>query len=153
MPDHARKQIRDAAKALLLGLTMTGSRVEVGRTFALTAAHDPTLLIYTKDEKSGTGGQGAARSAAGPVMGRALELVVQGRVSHNAPPDDLLDAIAAEVETKIGANQKFSGLIVAMELAATKTETIAQGERHLGLVQMEFTVIYRTAEGAPAVSL
>lgn len=151
MPVHARTQIRAALKALLMGLTTTGNRVEIGRTFALPANHQPTLLIYAKDEKSSSSQMGGSMGSL-PKYGRLLQVVVQGRVTADAPPDDLLDVIAKEVETKIGANQKLGGLIVGMELTDTKQETIAN-EHHQGLIQMEFSILYRTAEGAPTVSV
>ncbi|WP_152033397.1 hypothetical protein [Bradyrhizobium sp. DOA9] len=150
MPDHARKQIRDAVVAGLTGLATTESRVYVGRTRPLPKEHQPTLLIYTRSESSNRAVLGRP-----PKIERRCTLHVEGRVSTAGPPDDLLDQVAAEIEAGIAAMINygtavfFGGLAQNVQLTATESVAEADGERHIGGVRVEYLVTYRTVEGAP----
>jgi hypothetical protein len=145
---HARAQIRNAAVALLTGLATTGNRVYHGRTRPLKADHAPTLLVYATDEAS------AAGSTGHPVLvQRILTLMIEGRVIGNFVPDDMLDAIAAEVETAIGADPSIGGLALDTQLAATRIAAQPAGERQAGEIRLEFRVTYFTRENAPATAL
>lgn len=141
---HMRTQIREAAKTLFTGLASTGSRVECGRTRPLPPGHGTSLLIYTREESSLV-----ASSGEPPHLDRELELIVEGRVSSREPPDDDLDQVALEVEERAGPNQRFGGLVREFTLVQTTTETIANGDRHEGMLRMRFRVLYSTAEGSP----
>ena len=147
MADHVRKQIRDAAKTLLTGLSTTADRVEVGRTWPLPQDHQPTLLIYTRDETIRGDTTGAA-----PKVFRTLQLYVDAHVVASTPPDDTLDQIAKEVEAAFGPNQTFGGLVIGVAPTAIRQETKAEGQRHHGFCRIEFTIEYRTAEGTPDVA-
>lgn len=150
MSDHVRKQIRDAVVIGLTGLPATADRVYAGRTRRLQAAHEPTLLVYTRAET-------AQRAVLGrpPKIERRCTLHVEGRVSTAAPPDDLLDQIAAEIEAGIAAMINygtavfFGGLAQNVQLTATEIVAESEGERHIGGVRVEYLVTYRTVEGAP----
>lgn len=144
MPDHLRQQIRDAAVTLITGLATTGSRVVVGKTAPLAAQHDPTWLVYTRRETSDVNVQGAPAE-----LMRTVDLLLEGRTDTATPPDDLLDTLALEAETALGANQTFGGLALAVTLVETNAEVIVPGDRHLGMIQLRFRVAYWTAEGAP----
>ncbi len=145
---HVRAQIREAFAARLTGLTTTGPRVYAGRTRPLAKDHDPALLVYATEETSDVAAMGAPATAT-----RALTVMVEGRVSGSAPPDETLDAIAAEVETAIGANWKAGGLAKEVTLVATRLRAQAPGESQLGEVALEFRVSYRTREGAPETAV
>lgn len=150
MPDHARKQVRDFVKVGLIGLPTTGGNVFIGRTRAMPANHDPALLIYTRTETS-------KRAVAGrpPLLERVNTLHVEGRVFTSDAPDDLLDQIAAEIEAGIaalidyGAGVFFGGLVQNVDLMSCEIVAKADGEKHIGGVQLTYQVTYRTAEGAP----
>lgn len=150
MPDHARKQIRDAVAAGLTGLPTTADRVYVGRTRPLSASHEPTLLIYMRSETAERTVQGAP----GKVT-RRCTLHIEGRVSMAGVPDDLLDQIAAEIEAGMtalidfGTARVFGGLASNAQMTATEIVAEADGERHIGGVRVEYLVTYRTVEGAP----
>lgn len=152
---HARTQLRDAVTTVLTGLDATSGRVYVGRTRPLPEAHEPTLLIYAREERAAEDGQGR------PVeLLRSLTLTVEGRVSF-APVDDdadasreteeLLDQIALEVEAAIGADPTLGGKAFDAQLTATRINAQAPGARHQGEIALDFIVLYRTAENAPGV--
>lgn len=148
MPDHLRQQIRDAAAALITGLASTGTRVEIGKTYPLAAQHSPTWLVYTRREISDVATSGAA-----PELERTVNLLLEGRTDTAGPPDDLLDTMALEAETALGAGQKLGGLAKELTLIETDVEVIAAGDRHLGRIQLRFRVAYWTAEGAPGAAV
>lgn len=150
MADHARKQIRDFVVAGLIGLPTTGANVFVGRTRPLPANHDPALLIYTRVETS-------KRAVAGrpPLLERITTLHVEGRVNTATAPDDLLDQIAAEIEAGVaamidyGSAVFFGGMVENVDLESSESFAKADGDKHIGSVQLTYKVTYRTAEGAP----
>lgn len=147
---HARQQIRDYVATGLTGLPTTGANVFIGRTRPLPANHEPALLIYTRTETS-------KRAVAGrpPKLERITTLHVEGRVVSGGPPDDLLDQIAAEIEAGIaalidyGSAIFFGGLVENVDMVSTETLVKADGDKHIGGVQLTYQVTYRTAEGAP----
>lgn len=155
MADHARKRIRDLAASTLAGLPTTGTRVYAGRTRALPANYDPSLLIYARSEKINRDAHGHP-----PPLLRVMSLDIVGRVQMADVPDDLLDTIAAEVEAAIyAAAPAFFALdgvgIISMELdsveiAAKVAEADGRSsEKHSGAVVLSYQVTYRTKEGAP----
>lgn len=145
---HVRKQIRDRLVALLTGLPTTGQNVFPGRTRPLGADHPPTLLVYAIEEPADLQSGGEP-----PTQGRALTVAIEGRVIGPDVPDDALDAIAAEVETAIGANQLLGGLVKEVTLTATRITTQAPGQSQAGEARLEYRVTYFTNEGAPETAV
>jgi hypothetical protein len=139
---HVRTQIRSAAVAALAGLATTGANVFAGRTRPLAKDHPHTLLVYAIEERSDT-------DAMGGILARILTLAVEGRVTTDDEPDDLLDQIALEVEPVMVAQPLLGGLVLEITLQATRIMTLPAGERHAGEIRMEFRVLYRTQETAP----
>jgi hypothetical protein len=136
IPMHTRKLIRDAVAVLLAGLPTTANRVLVGRTRPLAAKHLPTLLIYTTEEQSDRPMEGNPAS-----LGRDLLLAIDGRVSTPLPPDDLLDAIAFEVEGQM-RDTDLDGLVFDTTLLRTTIDVTAEGERRTGSIRLEYHVRY-----------
>lgn len=150
---HVRQQIRDAVVARLTGLKTTAKNVMVGRTRPLPLDYDPTLLVYTTPAQSG--GQEAAKplSLSFPrSIQRTMSLSIWGRVQQADLPDDLLDVIAAEVETAMASDPTFGGLVKDSVLAGTVSQVDANGDRHEGGIRLVYSVIYITRENAPTVS-
>lgn len=137
---HLRTQIRNAISTLLTGLATTGSRVEIGRTRPLAAGHQPTLLIYTVEESSGREFDGNPGT-----LGRTAQVFIDGRVSAAAPPDDLLDQIAFEVEAVMRENPTIGGLAFDSVLSSTLTHVEAEGTAHKGAIRLEYRVRYFVA--------
>lgn len=143
---HARKQIRDAAVALLAGLASTGTRVFHGRVRPLPADHDPYLLVYAFEETI------EPSSIGRPIaLDRFLTLAVEGRAVSSGVPDDILDQIAAEVEAALAADPTLGVGVLDTQLIAVRINVEAPGEKQAGEVRMEFRVHYRTRENAPEI--
>lgn len=145
MSDHARKQIRDAVKALLIGAAGVGDRVMIGRSRNLGARHGDTILIYTSEETSQRDANGAP-----PILARPVTLHIEIRVVRDDPPDDDLDAIAVEVEQRMSADRSLGGRLRNMQLTGSQGGAEAIGVSHHGGLRLDYRLTYRTPEGAAA---
>ena len=135
---HARQTIREAAATLLTGLTTTGSRVFQSR--AAPQESLPFLLITTNDEEIVPG-------TIGNLIERQMELVVTGYAKQTSTVDDVLDTIAAEVETAMAG---FTYRNALKSLAVDFEETL---EKPVGLIRLAFVCTYLTATGTPGTPL
>lgn len=149
MPDHLRKQIRDAAVTALTGNATTGAKVLRSRSLAVPEASRPCLLVYTKDEDSEVDAMGAD-----PGMLRSLELMIVGLgdATRDLALDDLLDRIAREVEAALMADRTLGGLAKSSWITDTEVTLTGEGEVEQGAVLMTFEVVYRTRQSDPAVA-
>jgi hypothetical protein len=158
MPDplHVRAQIRAAVKAKLLQapqLSLFAARIENARRRPLASGALPTAFIYTvmpaNPEQSKLLDLGDA-----PTLERRLMLAIEGVAEKASTPlEDLIDQMAAQIETRIGARQKLGNLIKEMTLARTNYSMEAVGDREVGGARLEFEITYLTEEGAPTVAL
>jgi hypothetical protein len=137
---HTRKLIRDAVAEKVDGLPTTGGRVLIGRTRPLDKNHQPALLIYAREETSDRPMDGNPAS-----LGRELTLAIEGRVVTSSPPDDLLDQIAFEVEG-VMRDTELNGLVFDTLLTRTSVDVVADGERHVGAIRLEYRVRYWVPE-------
>lgn len=138
---HARKQLRDLVRDLLLGISETGDRVFIGKARPLPAAHEPTILIYSPIEE-------ASRDAF-PVLARALTLFVEIRMSTAAEADDELDSVAGAVETRMAHDITQGGRVRNTQYIGVQQAVDAEGKAILSGLRMEYRVTYRTVEGQP----
>lgn len=95
---HPRKQIRDAAVAVLTGLSLTGAHVFASRVRPLLDAELPALRVFSREsqlEALSLSGTGASQFD--------LTLGIEIVVKLTDGLDDQIDAIAAEVEAALAA--------------------------------------------------
>lgn len=135
---HARQTIREAAATLLTGLTTTGSRVFQSR--AVPQESLPCLLIKTPNEE-------AVPGTIGNLVERHLNLIVTGYAKQSATVDDVLDTIAAEVETAM------AGFSYRNEYKSTDSDFEERLEKPVGFIEITFVVTYLTATGTPGTPL
>lgn len=147
MANHLRRQIREAAAALVTGLGTTGARVFQMRIYPLQAAELPGLLVFTNDETAER-----LTFPAPSIIERRLELVVEGYARATSNLDDTLDGIAKEVEVAIGGDHGLGGLAKSATLRSTQVEMV-DADQPVGMVRMIFDVVYMVREGAPDVAL
>lgn len=149
---HARQAIREAAAALLTGLTTTGSRVHQSRLPYATLDDTllPALLVVTGGE---SGGDMTTDDAA--IQRRPCDLIVSGLAKPSANLDDVLDTIAAEVETALGKAITVTGKSIRIEGPPVIPEPTLDDslERPVGRIDLTFRLIYFTAAGAPGTLL
>lgn len=142
---HVRTQLVEEVADVLDGLTTTGSNVFVGQVYAVGVDQMPCLCVFTNSEEV----ELVDRS----TQKRAISLVVEGRVRAETGADEILDDIAAEVETALLADQFLDGLTQGIDLVSTEKEFSADAEGETGSVSMTFTVHILTAPGAPGTAL
>lgn len=135
---HARQTIREAAATLLTGLTTTGSRVFQSR--AVPQESLPFLLITTNDEEIVPG-------TIGNLIERQMELVVTGYAKQTSTVDDVLDTIAAEVETAM------AGFTYRNELTRLEVDFDEAVEKPAGRIVLTFRITYLTAAGSPGTPI
>ncbi len=149
MADHIRKQIRDAAKTALTGLTTTGANVFSGRISALQASELPGLLIFLNGDEAIEG----ANNAGTPTVDRSGMLRIEGVAAEGDDTLDLLDQIALEVEAKLFSDAPFMDtLLVPPGPPATSIQVDdAPGgsAKRVGSIIMNFPILFRTELGAP----
>lgn len=147
MPDHVRKQVRAAAVSDLTGLATTGANVFNARVKPIREQDMPCLNVFLLDENSDWDAQG--------TMVRTGDLVIEGRTQGGDDLFDLLDAIAAEVETAIYAETpELEGMLHNIGTPRTQLELqdAQQGaDRRTGIIRILFPVQYRTSQTNPTI--
>lgn len=142
---HGRTQIRSAFADELSGLTTTQTRVYQSRVYPLDDAELPGLCVFTGDEEIET--------SEIEMQERSLNVVVEGYHKVGSSLEDTLDKIAAEVETAILADEFLDGLTQGIDLEGIEIEIKAEGEQTVGVIRMDFRVLYRTEKGTPETTL
>ncbi len=148
MANHVRRQIRERVATTLTGLATTGSKVYQSRVYPLASNNLPGLLVYTTNESSEPDVMGAQ-----PELDRDLNLVIEGYAKTASNLDDVMDGIAKEVEVAMAADTTINTLAKDSFLTSTEIQLTGEGEQPIGIVTMNFTVQYRTANNAPDVAL
>lgn len=147
MAAHLRKQIRDAAAAVLTGLTTSSTRVYESRTHELQDVNLPGLRIYTNDEDVKIESIGVDRQ-----LERNLELVVEACSKKSSGLDDELDLMIQEVEVSIAANQNLGGA-KRIQLTGIAIDMEGEAEKEIGVARMTFQVRYYSTLSRPDVAL
>jgi hypothetical protein len=146
MADHIRKQVRDTAKTALTGLATTGSNVFSGRISPLRDSEMPGLLVYLNFEDG--------QVDAGGTMRRDGQLRIEGVARGGDELIDVLDQIAAEVETAIFGDTALAALLMAPPADPPSTrisiDDPAEGAaRRTGSIVVAFPIRYRTPMSDP----
>lgn len=133
MADHVRKQLRDAVVTALTGLATTGANAFGARVYPLQDAELPALRIFTNAEQAN-----AETIHLPTLVGRVLELVVEGVAKATADLDDTLDAIAKEVETALAPGVVVGSKTIALVYGGCDIELSGEGEKATGSISMRF---------------
>jgi len=148
MANHLRRQIRDAAIAVLTGLTSTGANVFPSRVYELQDAELPALRIDTNDEEV----EIAAFGGSSRAVARTLQLLVQACVKQNTGYNDTIDQIIKEVEIAVAANQGMGGAKY-VQLKTIAIEMSGDAEKPIAVATLTFICPYYHALGTPDVAL
>ena len=145
---HIRRQIRDAIITVLqANVPSVGMRVYPTRTYPVDANAMPALCVYTLSEESAVDSLGPSRG-----LTRVLDVVIEAVTKVNSTLDDALDQICQEVESAIGLDTKFDGLVHDCLLTATRIAITGKGETETGSAAMTFRLQYRTRAADPSVN-
>jgi hypothetical protein len=142
---HARQLIREQVATTLTGLSTTGSNVFQSRVYPLQESNLPALLIYTKEESSEAIVMGSDRA-----IERELTLAVEAYVKNNTNSDDIIDDIAEEIESAIGADSTLNNKAKDVFLVSTDINYVGEGENPVAVATFNFLVNYCTDETNPS---
>lgn len=151
MANHVRQQIREAAAALLLGLTTTQARVFQSRVHVLNDSNLPCLLVSTNEEQAEIASIGFPS-----LLNRQLNLQVRAIAKANADLNDTLDNMIKEVEAALNASvaaNTLSGLAKNIELNSIFIDMNADAEKTTGQAVISFNVNYKTSANTPDTSI
>ena len=81
-------------------------------------------------------------------MTRSLSVRVEGYARASSNLDDTLDTISAEVETAVADSTSIDALLTDLELSSTDV-SFTDGDREIGVITLDFGVIYTTAFNDP----
>ncbi|AGC43259.1 hypothetical protein MYSTI_01928 [Myxococcus stipitatus DSM 14675] len=143
---HPRQRIREAVVATLANRTAAGPRVVKMLSVPHRQSALPALAVYIKTDTIDDTDSTAPRE-----LKRGISLVIQGMVDLSENVDDLLDDLALEVEARMGADDTLGGAVDDCVLSQTELEVLPDGERPVGMFNMEFNVTVYTSVGAEAV--
>lgn len=133
MMAHARQQVREALATQITGLTTTGSSVYQSRTYPVNTLPSITVM-NTRDE--------VREETQGGNQRRSLAVTLTCRAKAKDDVDDTLDTIAAEVETAVNADPKLGGRVIDTALIVTDIEYADGGEQPIGVLRMEYEILY-----------
>lgn len=141
---HQRTVIRRAVRDFLKGKTAAGNMVEATRRDKYRQNELPAIAIYTPaddvDEDS--------KDTSPRELKRDLTVRIVGRVKDSERVDDVMDALALEIENVMHADPYLGGVAGDSILRGTEVGIDDEGERPIGVITLTYSVTYRTA--APA---
>jgi hypothetical protein len=148
MANHLRRQIRDAIKTALTGLTTTGANVFTDRVYPTARGKLPCLLVHQDNELSASATLPAPR-----LLNRVLRVMVTAVVEAASGVDDSLDQICKEVEIALAMPcAALAGMAKVITLVATDFAFDGSAQQPVGQAAMTFEVQYMVAENAPDVA-
>ena len=138
---HQRKIIRDAVKAALVAaVTAASTRVSANRQNAFRQKELPAIdLVNVSDDVSDDSINTAPRELKHDYI-----LAVRGWVVVTDAVDDVMDALAKEIETAMHADPYFGGACADSILSSTDFSFQPQGNLELGTVSLFYGFKYRT---------
>lgn len=147
MPDHKRKQIRDAAFAAVSGgATSLGSNVFDSRAELYETSELPAGAVFVQRDETDL----EALDFGGRVE-RTLELVWEIRAKATTDAEDQIDAAEAEIQTIMLTDSALAALVYDITHATTEIEFDFSSEKKTAMGRVAFRAKYSIDEKAPAV--
>lgn len=131
-----RQQIREAAKAMLLGHTEAGQNVYSNRVSALWRSDLPSISIYLTDETA------TPRDLRQSSYVRTGTLVFQILAAATENLDHQLDTIADQIESITGADPSLKGTVQGFLLQSSESELNTEGTTPIGTLSLIYQVTY-----------
>jgi len=148
MANHLRRQIRDAAAALIAGgATAAGSRVYAGRRTPLATSSLPAVCVFTDDEEV------EVLSIHGPeLQQRNVRMAIRCYAADGATaPQDALDALSVQVEALLGAAGVLASVSRSVSLESAAFEPAEETAGAVEALTLTYRVIATCAANAPDV--
>jgi hypothetical protein len=145
VPNHQRREIREAVKAQLLGTaapvtyaTAAGARVYETRMTPFREIELPAIAIYALEETSADEGK-APRE-----LKRKLTLEIVAAATATDDVDDVLDGLAQEIECAMNSDETFGSKASDSVLTDTQMAVETTGKKPIGMVALTYDVTYYT---------
>lgn len=141
---HIRTQIRQRLVTNLTGLATTGSNCFDTRVYPLASDKLPGLAVYTKSEATEYETMSPPRT-----LRKTLTAVIEIYVKMTSTFDEVLDTIAAEIETALYSDLTQNGLAFDTKVVSFEADFGGDAEQPLGQGIMQVEIIYSATEGSP----
>jgi hypothetical protein len=157
---HLRAQLRSAIAAALKNTRTAGHNVLPGREWPTDEKAYPGLLVYARGGASGF--DAMSGTDAEVTLERDEKIVVEGIVRGTGGDgggekagaiDDLLDALAAEVEPAMMSDAGIAALVDRRELIDTAIDGMVGGDTRLGSIRLVYRFVFATAAGDPTAKV
>lgn len=142
---HLHRQIREAVKTLLTGLTTTGSRVYPNRLQPMTDANLPGLRVFMDQEEAQPLGLHSPR-----LDERSVQIIVEACAKASANLDDTLDQISQEVEGALASGITIGAVNLPVQYLGMQFDDDL-ADKPVGVKRMRFSVTYTAMNDAPDV--
>ena len=144
---HARAAIRQQAALLLTGLPTTGANVFTSRVYPFDEL--PALAVYTGEDARADGGRLDGKSE-----DRVCQLNIECRAKATTDIEDILDAMAGEVEQAMANNRKINGAANHSQFVVSPNPELEDGtDQPTAMRVISYEVWYRIDPANPGVSI
>jgi hypothetical protein len=150
MSDHLRKQIRDAVKSRLTGLSITGANV-FGRGNPLASDQLPALRLTTVGDSFGNKSSLNDHESESRIVLRSVQFEVDAITRTSFDVEDAVDAISLQVEQAMMADRNLGGLARDVAMVGTEILDDFTGETPTVVAKLKFEIKYLCNEAAPSV--
>lgn len=145
---HHRTIVRRAVRDLLKGRTSAGQKVDTTRIDTWRDNELPAISVYTRVEDV----DDESAETAPRELRRQVEVEIVGAVGASDHMDDVMDALALEIETVMHADPFLGDVASDSILSGTEANVRDEGKRLIGIIILTYQVTYRTdAPEAPAL--
>jgi len=149
---HVRQQIRDAVVDAVTLLDTTHRRVFRTRVYPMDSASLPGICVYTQSESSTPNTIGGLKSVSAYLRTMSVAIEVYAKASVDLDND--LDDIAVEIETGMANATSLNALAEDVILASTEIDIMGgDSEQPVGVMRLNYNIIYRTTLADPSAAL
>ena len=138
---HARQQIREKVRELLVNATDAGE--SVFSSFTRVEDDLPVLFVHTSAEESDE-----QRASSGGLM-RQLTIEIEAYDERRENLSDALDTLAVQIEKTLLKDHTLGGLVKLLQYRSMDLDYDTQGEVPVGVETFSYNALYRTAYADP----
>lgn len=140
---HIRQQLREIVAATVTGLATTGTNVFQSRVYPMEEDVLPCLLVYTTGDE-------VIDESIGSLIGRRMQVVIEGKTKAATNLDDTLDAISEQVEVSLGAPVVIAGQSTLLDYEGCEI-SMEESDRPAGIITMRYSALIYTQRTTPSV--
>lgn len=148
---HARQRIVDAAvTALRASPLLSAAGVAGGASFALERQDPPAVRVLARVETIDLGNSELGMAPGVGLRDRVLQLQIVAILKDDNDDDTAANEYAAEIEESIERGRgELDSIVDLLQLESTTITANADQERPIRVVELRYTMAYRTRAGYP----